>query len=122
LATFIRSGQYELHLRSSFAELERRRHVLMESLRRHLGDELDIAEAHGGMHLVGWLRRLSFEQCDALVRRAAALGLRLHPIHPYYRVRPPRPGLLLGYAGLMSSQLRAAVDILRRCFEEAAPP
>jgi GntR family transcriptional regulator/MocR family aminotransferase len=114
LATFIRSGQYEAHLRSSFLELEKRRLVLFEVLERSLSEELEITKAHGGMHLVAWLRRINFEQCEALVAQAARMGLRLHPIHPYYRVRPARPGLLLGYAGLMSHQLRAAVDILKK--------
>lgn len=122
LATFIRSGQYELHLRSSHAELERRRLVLLDVLSRSLSEDLEIAEAHGGMHLVAWLRRLTFAQCDMLIRRAAQLGLRLHPIHPYYRERPARPGLLLGYAGLGSSQLRAAAEILKDCFDELNGP
>ena len=118
LATFIQSGQYEAHLRSSYAELERRRLVLLEALSHGLSDELEVADSHGGMHLVAWLRRLTFDQCDALVKRAAANGLRLHPIHTYYRVQPPRPGLLLGYAGLGIGQLRSAVDILSRCLHE----
>ena len=121
LATFIRSGQYEAHLRSSYAELERRRVALVEALRRTLSDDLEVAEAHGGMHLVAWLRQLTFSQCDLLVRRAAEGGVGLHPIHPYYRVPPPRPGLLLGYAGLGTGQLRAAVDILGRCLREPWP-
>ena len=119
LATFIQSGQYEVHLRSSHAELEKRRLALLEALSHGLSDDLDVADSHGGMHLVAWLRRLTFSQCDALVKRAAVRGLRLHPIHTYYKVAPPRPGLLLGYAGLGSGQLRSAVDILIKCFREA---
>jgi GntR family transcriptional regulator/MocR family aminotransferase len=96
LATFIRSGQYEMHVRNSYAELERRRTVLTEVLRRSLCDDIELADAHGGMHLVGWLRRHTFSQCDTLVKRAAARGLGLHPIHPYYRFPPARPRLRLG--------------------------
>ena len=42
-------------------------------------------------------------------------------MRPYYRVPPPRPGLLLGYAGLGTGQLRAAVEILGRCLHEPWP-
>ena len=93
--------------------------ALLEALRQGSSDDLDVADSHGGMHLVAWLRRLTFSQCDLLVQRAAERGLGLHPIHTYYRVPPPRPGLLLGYAGLGSGQLRSAVDILIKCFREA---
>ncbi len=118
LATFIQSGQYEAHLRSSYAELEKRRMVLLEALRQSLSEDLDVANSHGGMHLVAWLRRLTFSQCDTLVKAAATRGLRLHPIHAYYRIPPARPGLLLGYAGLTCGQLRSAVDILGKCLRE----
>jgi GntR family transcriptional regulator/MocR family aminotransferase len=121
LATFIQSGQYEAHLRSSFAELEKRRMLLLDLLRQSFSEDLDVADSHGGMHLVAWLRRLTFGQCDNLVREAGACGLRLHPIHTYYRFTPARPGLLLGYAGLTCGQLRSAVDILSKCLREHDP-
>jgi GntR family transcriptional regulator / MocR family aminotransferase len=41
----------------------------------------------------------------------------VYPIHPYYRERPARPGLLIGYAGLSVAQLTTAVEIFARCLE-----
>ena len=47
-----------------------------------------------------------------------ARGLGLHSVHPYYRVKPPQPGLLVGFAGLSCNQIRAAVELLGRCLDE----
>jgi GntR family transcriptional regulator / MocR family aminotransferase len=61
---------------------------------------------------------MAFDRLDPFIARAQARGLGLHPIHPYYRIRPPRPGLLIGYAGHSVSQLKTAVEIFVRCLQE----
>ncbi len=118
LAALIQSRQYDKHLRGSYRELEDRRRALLDALRRVVPDDIEFSHSCGAMHLAVWLRRLNFAQCDKLIEHAAARGLGLHPLHTYYRVRPARPGLLLGFAGLPSSQLRLAVDIFGRCLRE----
>jgi GntR family transcriptional regulator/MocR family aminotransferase len=69
------------------------------------------------MHFVVWLRSLSFDRLDAFIDRAKSLGLGLHPVHPYYRTRPSRPGLLVGYAGLSVGQLKTAAELFARCLD-----
>jgi GntR family transcriptional regulator/MocR family aminotransferase len=118
LATFIQSRQYDKHLRRSHHELDERRCVLLEALRRLIPNDIELSHSCGAMHLAVWLQRLNFAQCDKLIERAAQRGLGLYPLHPYYRVRPARPGLLLGFAGLSSGQLRSAVDIFGHCLRE----
>src|SRR3984885_5521523 len=114
LATFIQSRQYEKHLRKSVRELINRRRTVVEALQR-LASHIEIGPHQAGMHLVIWFRHLDFEDLDAFIERAKSLGLGLHPIHPYYRNRPARPGLLIGYAGLSVSQLKIAVELFARC-------
>jgi GntR family transcriptional regulator/MocR family aminotransferase len=117
LASFMRSGQFEKYLRKSVAELRQRRNVLLEGLRRHAGDRVEIHDAQAGVHVVVWFRRLNYPQLDRLIELGIRQGLGLYPMHPNYRVRPVRPGLLLGYAGLSAASLEAAAELFGRCLD-----
>jgi GntR family transcriptional regulator / MocR family aminotransferase len=118
LAAFMRSRQFEKHLRRSVAELGRRRAVLLEGLRRQAGGRVEIDDSGCGVHVVVWFPRLTFPQLGRLIEIAARRGLGLYPIHPHYRVRPMRPGILLGYAGLSAAALEAAAELLGHCLDE----
>jgi GntR family transcriptional regulator/MocR family aminotransferase len=117
LATFIQSRQYEKHLRKSVKELISRRRAVVDALQRLAGEHIEIGPHRSGMHFAIWFKTLSFDRLDAFIGRAKLLGLGLYPIHSYYRTRPPRPGLLIGYAGLSVSQLKTAVELFARCLE-----
>jgi GntR family transcriptional regulator / MocR family aminotransferase len=117
LAAFIRSGQFAKHLRKSVAELHQRRDTLLEGLRRHAGDRIEIHGAQSGVHVVVWFPRMTYPALERLIQIAAGRGLGLYPIHPNYRTRPPRPGLLVGYAGLTPAALRAAAALLGDCLD-----
>ena len=121
LATFIQSRQYEKHLRKSVKELIQRRRAVVDALQRLAGSHIEIGPHQTGMHFVVWFRHLTFDELDAFIERAKAAGLGLYPIHPYYRKRPARPGLLIGYAGLAVGQLKTAVELFARCLEGAPP-
>jgi GntR family transcriptional regulator/MocR family aminotransferase len=118
LASFLESRQYEKHLRKSLVELRGRRQALLEGLSRYLGDDIHIAASAGGMHLVVWFRNLTYVLFERLLGRAEELQLGLYPIHRYYQRRPPRPGLMLGFAGLTPGQLGSAMALLGRCFND----
>jgi GntR family transcriptional regulator/MocR family aminotransferase len=118
LAAFLENRQYEKHLRKSLVELRRRRQALLNGLSRHLSDHLEVAPSYGGMHVVAWFHRLSYNKFERLLVRAAELGLGLYPIHPMYQSRPPKPGLLLGFAGLTASQVTDGLAVLASCINE----
>lgn len=118
LATYIQSRQYEKHLRQSRKEVMVRRRVLVDALNRRLGSQIEIGPHDGGMHFVVWFNELKFDQLTTFLNKAAAAGLGLYPVHPHYRRKPSRPGLLIGYAGLSSGQLKTAVDLLAQCLAD----
>jgi GntR family transcriptional regulator/MocR family aminotransferase len=120
LATFIQSGQYEKHLRKSVKEIISRRRIIVEALQRAAGSEIEIGPHQAGMHFVIWFRYLGFDRLDAFIERASSLSLGLYTVHPYFRQRPERPGLLIGYAGLTGGQLKSAVEIFARCLERSS--
>ena len=121
LAAFLESRQYEKHLRKSLAELRDRRQALIDGLSRNLSGEIDITDSSSGMHLVVWFRRLSYRGLDRLVAHARERGLGIYPIHPFYRTLPPRPGLILGFAGLSPAQLHTAAKLLASCHHTCRP-
>jgi GntR family transcriptional regulator/MocR family aminotransferase len=118
VAAFMRSRQFEKYLRRAVAELEHRRTVFMDSLRRHCGGRIEVQQTQAGTHLVVWLQRVDYAQVTRLVELGVARSLGLYPIHPYYRNPPKRPGLMLGYAGLSAEALERAGELLGKCLEE----
>ena len=115
LASFMQSGAFERHLRRASQMLKARRAALIDGLRQHAGDRLDIDDSHAGMHTVVWLRDMDHAQCKVLIEYALTQGLGLHPIAPAYFSPPPRPGLLLGYAGMSVAELQAATALFGHC-------
>ncbi len=119
LAHFIADGSFERHLRRTAKTLKQRRAVLLEGLREHAGEHIQIADSHAGMHLVVWLRDRSAAQGEALIAHAATLGLGLYSIAPYYLQPPDRAGLLMGFGGLSVAEIQAGTALFGRCLREA---
>jgi GntR family transcriptional regulator / MocR family aminotransferase len=119
LATYIQSRQYERHLREARREVLIRRKVLVDALHTSLGPRIEVGPHDGGMHFIVWLNKMSFAELPSFLSRAAAVGLGLYPVHPYYRIKPARPGLLIGYAGLTAGNLRKAVELISNCLLKA---
>ncbi len=112
LATFIQSGLYERQLRRSVREVVLRRHALVEALRRRFRDQVEIGPHSAGMHLVLWFPNLTHERLATGLARAAAAGVSAQLLRPHCHVLPKRPGILLGYAALSTTQIRSGVEIL----------
>jgi GntR family transcriptional regulator/MocR family aminotransferase len=118
LANFIADGGFERYLRQAARSLKERREALIEGMRKHVGDRIELFGAPAGMHIIGWLRDLDDARTEALVDLAHSRGLGLHTLAPFYLHPPPRPGLLLGYAGLPPAELHEAARLLGECLDE----
>lgn len=117
LANFMRNGGFGRHLRKMGATLRQRREVLLEELQRCARGRVQVANSHTGMHVVAWLPGYSHAQVSALIEHAHANGLGLYPIARHYHTPPATPGLLLGYCGLSSSELREAMKLFGQCLD-----
>lgn len=110
LADFITEGHFERHLRRARAANASRRAVLLDALRSGLGHRAEVAGANAGMHLLLWLPGVPAGAVDGLVAAAAAAGVGVYPVAPYYHLTPPATaGLLLGYASLAEAEIREGV-------------
>ena len=115
LTDFIVSGRFERSLRRTCARNGERRRTLIEALREQLGERVEIAGGNAGVHLLVWLNDVAPARLPALIEHAAASGVGLYPITPYYRTPPRRAGLMFGYASLSVTDIRAGIRRLAQC-------
>ena len=118
LADFIADGHFGRHLRHMRALYADRRATLLRALE---GLPLEPYASDTGMHCIGWLPRGSDDV--AVAEAAARHHVDVTPLSRFSLVRSPRPGLLLGYAGVDVAAIRAGVARLARALSgEAVRP
>ena len=108
----ITSGQFERYLRRAGGRNASRRRTLIAALRQHFGDRVEIAGENTGVHLLVWLNDIRPRDLDAIIARAARVGVGVYPIGPYYARPPRRAGLLFGYASLTEGEIRTGIRLL----------
>jgi GntR family transcriptional regulator / MocR family aminotransferase len=107
LAEFISSGMYERYLRSYRRRNAARRNALLEAIREHLQDRVEITGDGAGAHIVLWPRRGIAEQ--EVIAAAASRGVGVYGISPYHLKRPGRAGIMLGYSRLRENEIREGI-------------
>jgi GntR family transcriptional regulator/MocR family aminotransferase len=116
LTDFIREGHLARHVKRTRTLYAERQQVLLESSSKHLGGLLEVQASETGMHLVGWLPE---GVSDALVsQRAAKNDIEALPISAYASRPLERGGLLLGYAAVSPSEIRAGIKRLALAVRE----
>lgn len=116
LAEFVADGRLAQHIRRMRALYAERQARFLELAREILGSALELRPAEAGMHLVGWLSPGIDDR--AVAEAAARRGVEAPPLSAHYRGRPPRPGLLLGYAGVGEAETRRGLTELARAIRE----
>ena len=111
LAEFITSGLYERHLRRVRRRNAARRETLRDAIGKYLGERVEVSGYGAGAHIALWPRARIVE--SAIIERAAALGVGVYGISPYYLSAAPRTGLMLGYSRMKESDIREGVRRLR---------
>ncbi|MCP3705961.1 PLP-dependent aminotransferase family protein [Paraburkholderia sp. CNPSo 3274] len=111
LAAFMTEGHLERHVRKVRNVYAEQRLSLIETLEALLPRELAwIEPGDQGMHLVLWLAaRLDDHQ---IVRRAANEGVAVRAASPMFAAGTARPGLILGFGGFSSAQMKEAAHRL----------
>lgn len=110
LAEFIRSGEYERHIRKMRRIYRHRRDVLVECLDATFHDRVSIGGRHGGLNILVALDT-PMREADILAQARAA-GIGLQGAGAYFSKPPERPHLLLGFAGLDEAHIRGGVLLL----------
>jgi GntR family transcriptional regulator/MocR family aminotransferase len=111
LADFIRSGDFERHIRRMRILYRERRNTLVKCIQRELASLVEIVGGQAGMHLTVTLPK---GMNDAeIAQRAARQNLWLWPLSSTYRGEAAQPGLILGFGSTRTSDIPRAVRKLR---------
>jgi GntR family transcriptional regulator/MocR family aminotransferase len=109
LAAFLRSGEYDRHVRKARRVYRARRDALLDALTRHL-PELDVTGVAAGVHLLLGLPP-SVDDV-ALTELAAEARIRVTPLSGFYVGRPRGRGLVIGYGRVHEAAINPAVKAL----------
>ena len=113
LRRFLVQGLYSRHLRRSVNLYRRKCALFSEALSAIEGAALTGQQA--GLHFLLTLPKFSEEE---LVERAAAKGIRVHPLSRYCHSVPPLPStVVVGFAGLTEEELTQAADLLKTAYQ-----
>jgi GntR family transcriptional regulator/MocR family aminotransferase len=96
-----------------------RQDTLVALAQHYLKGALDLRPSNAGLHLVGNLSRGVSDEAvaAALPQERVSPGL----LSRYYRAKPARSGLILGYAAWDEPALREGVIALARAIEASRP-
>ncbi len=111
LAEFIYGGHFVRHIKRTRLLYAERQEALIAALQRHFGGWLEVHRADAGLHLAAWLPPGIDDQEAS--RLAAEQGIEALPLSAYSLAKPPRGGLMLGYAAFTPAELEEAVVTLR---------
>lgn len=120
VAEFVADGGLAQHIRRMRALYCERQAFFLARAEELLGDLLVLRPAEAGMHLLGLLPEWVDDR--AVSAAAARLGVEAPALSSFYRREPPRPGLVLGYAGVGEAETRAGLEKLARAIREVAGP
>jgi GntR family transcriptional regulator/MocR family aminotransferase len=112
LADFINEGHFARHIRRMRTLYKDRQEILVAAARRQLDGLLEVAPAEAGMHLVGWLPKNVNDK--AASAKASHHGVEAAPLSAFSANELPRGGLVLGYTGVNSKQIKDGVKRLAR--------
>jgi GntR family transcriptional regulator / MocR family aminotransferase len=113
MTDFIREGHFARHIRKMRMLYMDRRAALVDAIAKEAPEKLEVIGAEAGMHLVALLPKGVNDV--AVVQRAAKAGISVMPLSFCYAKLPARGGLILGYGGADTHQIREGMRKLAAC-------
>jgi GntR family transcriptional regulator/MocR family aminotransferase len=111
LAQFIDRGLLVRHLRRMRVLYGERQHSLLMEAERMLGPWVELERQPSGLHVVGWLTKVSEKKMMQAARNA---GVELRPLSMYCVDPPKREAVLFGFASFNAEATHDAVARLRQ--------
>jgi GntR family transcriptional regulator / MocR family aminotransferase len=112
LADFISEGHFARHIRRMRTLYKERQEILVMAARRELEGLMEVAPAEAGMHLVGWLPKSVNDKTAS--EKAKRHGVEAAPLSAFAANELTRGGLVLGYTGVNSKQIKDGVRRLAK--------
>ena len=110
LASFLRDGHFDRHVRRMNVLYYQRMQILADSVQSELSGFIDLEPAQGGLHAVGWLARGVAE--ERVTSSAAQAGIELPLLSTFGKTALVRPGVVFGFAAFSEKIIRQTVKSL----------
>lgn len=114
MATFMREGLWRTHVRKVRTSIKNKRHQLIESLERRMGDSIEIVEGLSSLFVLVQTKDGRSE--DELIEAAAKCGVKIYPTKRYWAKGEPDSWryVLIGYAGIPLDAIDSGIATLAR--------
>lgn len=119
LANFIDSGLFAAHVRRMRQEYQRRREVILSTLRHDFSRWLTPLPSAAGLHVTATCPEHDVNAICVIREKAAAVDVAISCLANYYRDPPGKPGIVLGFGSISMANLREGLERIRRCFTES---
>jgi GntR family transcriptional regulator/MocR family aminotransferase len=122
VAHLMDTGEYDRHIRRMTRQYRARRDALVQSLRRHFGDDALVEGAGAGLHVVVWLPRLSPSLVPPLIAACHQQNVGVYPVAPRPTALSRRAGLLLGFGLVEPRAIETGIAVLAEAYREIIAP
>lgn len=114
---FMREGHFERHVRKTKKLYQVRHQALLDAIRRHLGDRVEVIGQKAGLHL---LVNIPGRDGEELALRAARVGVKVYSTSRYWNRREGRTlsCVMLGFGGLRESVIEQGILRLKKAWFE----
>jgi GntR family transcriptional regulator/MocR family aminotransferase len=116
LARFIEDGDFARHLRRVSRIYRERHELIAAAIARDFSDHLEAIPAATGLHLAAVARFMSVDDVEAVAKRAAAADVAIQTFAKFSVGTAPRPGIVLGYGGIATTDIPEGLRRLRKAF------
>ena len=111
MARFLDGGHFARHVRRATREYAVRRQRLIEDVADVFGEDVRIIPSIAGLHLCIQPTRPGLD-ADRVVSLAASVGVAVQSIGRFCAEEPATPGLVLGFGGIASADVRDGLRLL----------
>ena len=117
MSDFITEGYFASHVRRMRGIYAERQCELKRSLESHFGDSTQVSGGNAGLHLT--TRFNEPVDLGLMTSFCEAKGVALRDLSLYYQGDSPLPGYVLGYGGIATDQVEAAVQVMAQGYDLA---
>jgi GntR family transcriptional regulator/MocR family aminotransferase len=96
---------------------QKRHDMIVDFVTHELAGHLQLIPSAAGLHVTATAHTASADIMAAVLRRAAAAGVRAQSLSAFYHGTQGQPGLVLGYGAIPTAHIPEGLRRLRQSFQ-----
>ncbi|WP_139693530.1 PLP-dependent aminotransferase family protein [Sporolactobacillus terrae] len=114
LALFMRSGQWEQHIRKMRTLYKKKQALLLNEIQSVMGDHCAVSGQDAGLHIV--LHVKSKVPAAVLIKKAKSVGVLVYGVSAVRNKKEHQASILLGYGGLSTEEIKKGIQRLHQAW------